>query len=36
VGWHYTDYVYIDSIGSGYYLFNPFYPGVRVEISVVL
>ncbi|MGB9253490.1 MAG: hypothetical protein WCC25_01520 [Candidatus Korobacteraceae bacterium] len=36
VGWYYTDHVYVDYIGGGYYLFNPFYPGVRVEISVVL
>jgi hypothetical protein len=31
VGWYYTDHVYVDYIGGGYYLFNPFYPGVRVE-----
>ncbi|MGO9304882.1 MAG: hypothetical protein ACLP3R_14515 [Candidatus Korobacteraceae bacterium] len=36
VGWYYTDQVYVDYIGGGYYLFNPFYPGVRVGISVVL
>ncbi len=36
VGWYYTDHVYVDYIGGGYYLFNPFYPGVRVEISVAL
>ena len=34
-GWYYTDHVYVDYIGGGYYLFNPFYPGVRVEIIVV-
>ncbi|MGA2903935.1 MAG: hypothetical protein ABSD98_08885 [Candidatus Korobacteraceae bacterium] len=35
VGWYYTDQVYVDYVGGGYYLFNPFYPGVRVEIAVV-
>ena len=36
VGWYYTDQVYVDYIGGGYYLCNPSYPGVRVGISVVL
>jgi len=36
VGWYYTDQVYVDYIDAGYYLCNPFYPGVRVSISVVL
>jgi hypothetical protein len=35
-GWYYTDDVYIDFIDGGYYLYNPYYPGARVSISVVL
>jgi hypothetical protein len=36
VGWYYTDDVYVDYIGGGYYLCNPYYPSTRVAISVVL
>jgi hypothetical protein len=35
-GWYYTDNVYVDFIDGGYYLCNPYYPGARVGISVVL
>src|SRR5580704_17064658 len=35
-GWYYTDNVYVDYIDGGYYLCNPYYPGVHVGISVVL
>jgi hypothetical protein len=35
-GWYYTDDVYVDYIGNGYYLYNPSYPGARIAISVVL
>jgi len=35
-GWYYTDSVYVDYIDGGYYLYNPYYPGARVSISVVL
>ena len=35
-GWYYTDGVYVDYIDDGYYLYNPYYPDVRVSISVVL
>ena len=35
VGWYYTDNVYVAYIDGGYYLYNPYYPGVRVSISVV-
>jgi hypothetical protein len=35
-GWYYTDDVYVDYIDGDYYLYNPYYPGVRVSISVVL
>ena len=35
-GWYYTDDVYVDYIDGGYYLYNPYYPGARVSISVVI
>ena len=35
-GWYYTDDVYVDYINGGYYLCNPYYPGVQVAISVEL
>jgi hypothetical protein len=35
-GWYYTDNVYVDYIDGEYFLFNPYYPGVRVGISVVI
>jgi hypothetical protein len=35
-GWYYTDDVYIDFIDGGYYLYNPYYPGVRIAICVVM
>lgn len=35
-GWYYTDDVYVDYIDGGYYLCNPYYPGARVSIVVVL
>jgi hypothetical protein len=34
-GWYYTDQVYVDYIDGEYFLFNPFYPGVRVAITFV-
>jgi len=34
--WYYTDNVYVDFIDGGYYLYNPYYPGSRVMISVIL
>lgn len=34
--WYYTDDVYVDYTDGGYYLYNPYYPGARVSISVVL
>jgi hypothetical protein len=36
VGWYYTDDVYVDYIDGGYYLYNPYYPGVRIAINVVM
>jgi outer membrane biosynthesis protein TonB len=36
VDWYYTDDVYIDYIDGEYFLFDPYYPGERMEISVVM
>jgi hypothetical protein len=36
VGWYYTDDVYIDYVDGGYYMFDPYYPGTRFAISVVI
>jgi flagellar motor protein MotB len=35
VGWLYTDNVYVDFVDGGYYLYNPFHPGIRVVIIVI-
>jgi hypothetical protein len=35
VGWLYTDNVYVDYVDGGYFLFNPFHPGIRVVIIVI-
>ena len=35
-GWYYTDDVYIDYVDGGYYMYNPYYPGARFAISVVI
>jgi hypothetical protein len=35
-GWYYTDDVYIDYVDGGYYMYNPYYPGARYSISVVI
>jgi hypothetical protein len=35
-GWYYTDDVYIDYVDGGYYMYDPYYPGARFAISVVL
>jgi hypothetical protein len=34
-GWYYSDEVYVDYIDGEYFLFDPFYPGVRVAITFV-
>jgi hypothetical protein len=34
-GWLYTDNVYVDYVDGGYFLFNPFHPGIRVVIIVI-
>jgi hypothetical protein len=35
-GWYYTDDVYIDYVDGGYYIYDPYYPGTRFAISVVI
>jgi len=35
VGWLYTDNVYVDFVDGGYYLYNPFHPGIRIVIIVI-
>ncbi|HKN23856.1 MAG TPA: hypothetical protein VJX72_03340, partial [Candidatus Acidoferrum sp.] len=35
-GWYYTDDFYIDYVDGGYYMYNPYYPGARFAITVVL
>lgn len=35
-GWYYTDDVYIDYEDDGYYMYDPYYPGARFAISVVI
>ena len=34
--WYYTDDFYIDYVDGGYYMYDPYYPGTRFAISVVL
>ena len=34
--WYYTDDVYIDYVDGDYYMYNPYYPGTRFSISVVI
>jgi hypothetical protein len=35
-GWAYTDVVYVDFIGGGYYLLSPVHPGIQISINVIL
>ena len=35
VGWAYSDDVYVDYVDGGYYLYNPFHPGIRIIIIVI-
>jgi outer membrane biosynthesis protein TonB len=34
VGWLYTDAVYVDFLNGGYFLCDPFHPGVYISINV--
>jgi primosomal protein N' len=36
VDWYYTDDFYIDYVDGGYYMYNPYYPGARFAITVVI
>jgi hypothetical protein len=36
VDWYYTDDYYIDYVDGGYYMYNPYYPGARFAITVVI
>jgi hypothetical protein len=36
MGWYYTDNVYIDYVDGEYYMYNPYHPGARFAISVVI
>ncbi len=35
-GWYYSDQFYIDYVDGGYYMYDPYYPGARFAITVVL
>jgi hypothetical protein len=35
-GWFYTDQFYIDYVDGGYYMYDPYYPGSRFAITVVI
>jgi len=35
-GWYYTDDFYIDYVDGGYYMYDPYYPGARFAITVVI
>jgi len=34
--WYHTDAFYIDYVDGGYYMYNPYYPGARFAITVVI
>jgi hypothetical protein len=34
--WYYTDDVYIDYVDGDYYMYDPYYPGTRFAVSVVI
>jgi hypothetical protein len=36
VDWYYTDDFYIDYVDGGYYMYNPYYPGARFAVTVVM
>jgi hypothetical protein len=35
-GWFYTDQFYIDYVDGSYYMYNPYYPGSRFAITVII
>lgn len=34
--WYYTDQLYIDYVDGGYYMYDPYFPGSRFAITVVI
>ncbi len=34
VGWLYTDDVYVDYLNGGYFLCDPYHPGVYISINI--
>ncbi len=34
--WFYTDQFYIDYVDGGYYMYDPYYPGTRFAITVII
>jgi len=34
VGWNYSDNVYVDYVDGGYFLYNPYHPGIRISVIV--
>jgi len=34
-GWLYTDYVYVEYIDGGYYMFDALHPGIRISINIL-
>ena len=36
VGWYYSDDFYIDYVDGEYYMYNPYYPGARFALTVVI
>ena len=34
IGWEYSEAVYVDDIDGVYYVINPTYPGVRIEVAI--
>ena len=35
VGWAYSDDVYIVYVDGGYYMYDPFHPGVRIAVNIL-
>lgn len=33
-GWRYTDKVFVEYVGGGYYLCNPRYPSIRITLTI--
>ena len=35
IGWAYSDDIYIVYVDGGYYMYDPFHPGVRIAVSIL-